>query len=126
MLGSLIDPVSPRGSRRRRVINDSGQIAATSSARLRALSRVRRGGRASGRETIGDALVSGRGRAPVARSKGSASRLRGKFSSSQILENSQNAERISILREPVPPAQGTGCVDGETRHALRTLTIPAF
>ena len=94
------------------MINDSGQIAATSSARLRALARVRRGGRASGRETIGDALVSGRGRAPVARNKGSASRPRGKFSSLQILENSQNAERISILREPAPQAQGTRCADG--------------
>src|SRR5271163_4940472 len=112
MLGSLIDPVSPRGSRRRRVINESGQIAATGSARLRALARVRRGGRASGRETIGDALVSGRGRAPVARNKGSASRPRGKFSSLQILENSQNAEKISILREPAPQAQGTRCADG--------------
>src|SRR5271163_185202 len=100
MLGSLIDPVSPRGWRRRRVINDSGQIAATSSVRLRALARVRRGGRASGRETIGDALVLGRGRTPVARSKGSASRPGGKFSSLQILENSRNAERISTLPEP--------------------------
>jgi hypothetical protein len=94
------------------VTNNSGQIAARSSVRLRALARVRRGGRASGRETIGDALVSGRGRAPVARSKGSASRLRGKFSSLQILENSQNAEGISILRETVPNAQGTRCTDG--------------
>ena len=94
------------------MINDSGQIAATSSARLRALARVRPGGRASGRETIGDALVSGRGRAPVARNKGSASRPRGKFSSLQILENSQNAERISILPEPAPQAQGTRCADG--------------
>ena len=100
------------GSRRRRVINDSGQIAAMNSAPLRALARVRRGARASGRETIGDALVSGRGRAPVARNKGSTSRLRGKFSSLQILENSQNAERISILRETVPNAQGTRCTDG--------------
>jgi hypothetical protein len=112
MLGSLIDQVSPRGSRRRRVINNSGQIAATSSARLRALARVRRGARASGRETIGDALVSGRGRAPVARNKGSTSRLRGKFSSLQILENSQNVNGISILRETVPNAQGTRCTDG--------------
>ena len=94
------------------MINDSGQIAATSSARLRALARVRRGGRASGRETIGDAVVSGRGRAPVARNKGLASRPRGKFSSLQILENSQNAERISILPEPAPQAQATRCADG--------------
>jgi hypothetical protein len=104
------------GSRRRRVINDSGQIAATSSAPLPALARVRRGPRASGRETIGDALVSGRGRAPVARNKGSTSRLRGKFSSLQIIENSQNAERISILRETVPNAQGRAAPTGEARR----------
>ena len=103
------------------MINDSGQIASASSERLRALARVRQGGRAVGREPIGDALVSGRGRAPVARNKGSASRPRGKFSFLQILENSQNAEVTWILRGPAPQAQGTRCVDGEARRALGTL-----
>jgi hypothetical protein len=49
MLGSSDRPVSPRGSRSRRMINDdSVQIAATRPARRRALTRVRRGDGASG------------------------------------------------------------------------------
>ena len=86
------------------MIDDSVQITATSPARLRALARVRRGERASGRETIGGVVVSGRGRAPIARNRTVASRPTGKFSASQSLENSENGERISILREPVPRA----------------------
>jgi hypothetical protein len=35
----------------------------------------------------------------------------------QSLENAQNAERISILREPVPQAGGTPGADDEARRA---------
>jgi hypothetical protein len=106
------------------VINDSGQIAATSSAPLPALARVRRGGRASGREAIGDVVVSGRGRAPVAWNKGSASRLRGKFFPLQSLENSQNAEGISILPETVPRPKGRAAPTRNARPESAPLTIP--
>ena len=81
--------------------DDSVQIAATSPARRRAFARMGRAERASGRDTIRD-VASGSGRTPVARMMGSAARSRRKFSALQSLENSQNAERIAILREPVP------------------------
>ena len=82
--------------------DDSVQIAATSPARRRAFARMGRAETASGRDAIGDVVVSGRGLTPVARKMGSAARSRRKFSALQSLENSQNAERIAILREPVP------------------------
>jgi hypothetical protein len=69
----------------------------------RAFARMGRAERASGRDPIGD-VASRRGRTPVARMMGSAARTRRKFSALQSLEKSQNAERISILREPVPRA----------------------
>jgi hypothetical protein len=81
--------------------DDSVQIAATSPARRRAFARMGRAERASGRDTIGD-VASRRGLTPVARKMGAAARSRRKFSALQSLENSQNAERIAILREPVP------------------------
>jgi len=87
--------------------DDSVQIAATSPARRRAVTRIRRGERASGRDAVVDVVASGPGRTPVARKVGSAARSRGKFSALQSVENSQNAERISILREPVLRAGGT-------------------
>jgi hypothetical protein len=87
--------------------DDSVQIAATSPARRRAVTRIRRGERASGRDAVVDLVAPGPGRTPVARKVGSAARSRGKFSALQSVENSQNAERISILREPVLRAGGT-------------------
>jgi hypothetical protein len=81
--------------------DDSVQIAATSPARRRAFARMGRAERASRRDTIGD-VAAGLGRTPVARKVGSAARSRRKFSALQNLENSQNAERISILGAPVP------------------------
>ena len=54
--------------------------------------------------------MSGPGRAPAARNSRVASRATGKFSALQSLENSQNAERISILGEPVPQAEGRAVV----------------
>jgi hypothetical protein len=109
MLGSLIDPGFTsrvaETTRDKRQRTDRGEEFRTiASARPRAARRESVGAR--------DVVVSGRGRAPVARNKGSTSRLRGKFSSLQILENSQNAERTSILRETVPNAQGTRCTYG--------------
>jgi hypothetical protein len=80
--------------------DDSAQIAATSSGRRRALARMWRGERVSGRETVGGIVVP-IGAAPIARNRKSAWRPTGKFSALQSIENSQNAERISILREPV-------------------------
>jgi hypothetical protein len=92
-------PGSPRGSRRRCMGNDdSVQIAATSSGRRRALARMWRGERASGREMVGGIVVAV-GAAPIARNRKSAWRAEGKFSALQSLENSQNAEGISVLRE---------------------------
>ena len=83
--------------------DDSVQIAATSSGRRRALARMWRGERASGREMVGGIVVPV-GAAPIARNRKSAWRPTGKFSALQSIENSQNAEGISILREPVPCA----------------------
>jgi hypothetical protein len=73
MLGSLDRPVSPPGSRSRRMTHDdSVHIAATSPARRGTLARARRGDRAS---RLGDVVVSGLRRAPIARrSRGEADR----------------------------------------------------
>jgi hypothetical protein len=118
-------PGSPRGSRRRRMGNDhSVQIAATSSGRRRALARMWRGERASGREMVGGIVVPV-GAAPIARNRKSAWRPTRKFSALQSIENPQNAERISILREPSPHA-GIAAPTRKERRALGTLTIPAL
>jgi hypothetical protein len=87
-------------------IDDSVQIAATNSGRRRTLSRMWRGERASGREMVGGIVVPV-GAAPIAGNRTSAWRPTGKFSALQSLENPQNAERISVLREPVPRAGRT-------------------
>src|SRR5271163_3460845 len=56
------------GSRNRRMTHDdSAQIAATRLVRRRAFARVRCGVGASGRETMGGVVASGRGRTRVAR-----------------------------------------------------------
>jgi hypothetical protein len=108
IVGSLDDPFHLAGRRRRCMTDDdSVQIAATSPARRRAFARVRSGVRTSGRDVMRDVVASADGRTPVARKIGSAARSRRKFSASQSLENSQNAEGISILREAVPWAGGT-------------------
>jgi hypothetical protein len=86
--------------------DDSVQIAATSSGRRRALARMWRGERASGREMV-EGIVVPVGAAPIAQNRKSAWRADGKFSVVQSLENPQNAEGISILREPVPRAGRT-------------------
>jgi len=80
---------------------DSVQMATKSPARRRALARIR-GERASGRQTMGDVVVFGHGRTPVARNPGATSRRKRKFSTSQSLENSQNGERISISSGGTP------------------------
>jgi hypothetical protein len=80
--------------------DDSVQIAAMSPRPAPAC--MRRGGKASGLETMRNVLVSGGRRTPVARKPVSALRPTAKFSALQSLENAQNAERISILRERVP------------------------
>src|SRR5271170_7638494 len=77
----------------------SVQIEATSPASPRALARVRRCARAWERGLV---VVSGKGRASVTGMSGSSFPPEGKFSALQSLENSQNEEGISILREPVP------------------------
>jgi hypothetical protein len=78
--------------------DDSVQIAATIPARERgrphAAARV-----GVGRQSMRDVVVSANGRTPVAQNAWSASRPRRKFSALQSIENSQNGERISILRE---------------------------
>src|SRR5277367_3885780 len=85
--------------------DDSIQIAAKSLAQRPALARMSRGGKASGLETLGNVKPA------------SASRPRGKFSALQSIENAQNAERISILREPVPIGRRNGLAP--TRKARR-------
>jgi hypothetical protein len=85
--------------------DDSIQIAAKSLAQRPALARMSRGGKASGLETLGNVKPA------------SASRPRGKFSALQSVENAQNAERISILREPVPIGRRNGLAP--TRKARR-------
>jgi hypothetical protein len=82
--------------------DDSVHIAALSPAPPRALARARRDDKASVRQTHCVVVLSGHGGAPAALKRGSAMRTVTKFSASQSLENSQNGERISILREPVP------------------------
>jgi hypothetical protein len=85
--------------------DDNVQTAARNPARQRAFARVRSRVRTSGRDAMGDVVVSGR--SPAAQNVGSASRPRRKFSGLQSLENSQNAESISILREADAWAGGT-------------------
>jgi hypothetical protein len=74
--------------------DDSAQIARMSLAQRPALARTWRGEKASGLATMGNVVVSGRRRTPLARQPASASRPRGKFFALQSLENAQNAERI--------------------------------
>jgi hypothetical protein len=81
--------------------DDSVQIAATSSGRGRALARM---WRKSVGALDGGGIVVPVGAAPIARNRTSAGRPTGKFSALQSFENSQNAERISILRESFPQA----------------------
>ena len=65
----------------------------------------------------GKRVVSGRRRTPGARKPISSSRPTVKFSTSQSLDNTQNAEGISIVREPVPQSGGTLRTDEEARRA---------
>ena len=108
--------------------DDSVQIAATSSGRRRALARMWRGERASGREMVGGIVVPV-GAAPIARNRKSAWRPTGKFSALQSLENSQNAEGISVLREPVPQAGRTlaasrgACPDGFPQDEIHIILV---
>jgi hypothetical protein len=109
--------------------DDSVHIAATSPARRCTLARPRRGDRASGRQTIGDVVVSGHRRAPIARRCGSAMRPHAKFSASQSLKNSRNGERISIVREPGserpaerPHADAEGAARGRRPVAIRAFS----
>ena len=98
--------------------DDSVQIAWTSLAQRPALARTWRSEKASGLATIGIVVVSGRRRTPVARKTASASRPRRKFSALQSLENAQNAEKISLLRKPVPIGRQNGLAPtGKARRA---------
>jgi hypothetical protein len=119
MLPSLDRSDSSRGSRSRRVTyDDSVQIAGTSLAQRPALCCRWRGEKASGLATMGNVVVSGRRRTPLARQPASASRPRGKFFALQSLENAQNAERISLLRKPVPIGRQNGLAPtGKARRA---------
>jgi len=69
------------------------------------------------RRPMGGFLVCADRQTPVAQNSGSASRPRRKFSGLQSLENSQNGERISILREPVPRAGGSPGVKAKAQRA---------
>ena len=105
--------------------DDSVLIAAKSPAQPPTLARMSRGGKASGLETLGNVVVSGRRRTPLVRKPTSASRPRGKFSALQSVENAQNAERISILREPVPIGGGNGLAPtGKARRRASGLLAP--
>jgi hypothetical protein len=84
--------------------DDSVQVAATSPARLRGRPHAATRG-SVGRLSVRDVVVSGR--SPAAQNAGSALRSRRKFFALQSIENSQNGEGISILREAVPWAGGT-------------------
>jgi hypothetical protein len=86
--------------------DDSFQIAGTSLPPRPVLARWWRGERASGVETIGNVVFSGRRRTQGARKPVSSSRPAAKFSALQSFENAQNAEEISNLPEPVPEAGG--------------------
>jgi hypothetical protein len=86
--------------------DDSVQIAAMSPVRLRG--RARAATRVSvGRRSMRGVVVLADRQTPVTQNSGSALRSRRKFSALQSIENSQNGERISILREAVPRAGGT-------------------
>src|SRR5277367_1149892 len=111
--------------------DDSLQIAATSSGRRRALARIWRGERASGREMVGGIVVPV-GAAPIARNRKSAWPAGGKFSALQSVENSQNAEGISVLCEPVLRAgrtlaaslAGVAAREGPTARGSRPEMAP--
>jgi hypothetical protein len=104
--------------------DDSVQIAATSPARgrgrPRAAMRVR-----VGRQSMRGVIVSTDRQTPVAQNLGSALRPRRKFSALQSVENSQNGEGISILREAVPGAGGTPGAKEEGARVAR-LASRAF
>ena len=72
-------------------------------------------------------VVSGKGRASAAGMSGSAFLPERKFSALQGLENSQNAEGISILCEPGPGLAETASAEDERRDARSALlTIRGF
>ena len=81
--------------------DDSVQIAATSPARGRGRPQAATRG-SVGRQSIPD-VVFAAGRAK----RGIGIATEAKFSCLQSLENSQNGERISIFRGPIPQAGGT-------------------
>src|SRR5277367_1457719 len=84
-----------------------------------------RGERLSGREILGGVVVPV-GAAPIARNEKSAWRADGKFSALQSVEDPQNAERISILREPFPQRPESLRRRGRRGARWATLTIPAL
>jgi hypothetical protein len=98
--------------------NDSVQIAATSraSAHARALTATRQ---SVASETPRGVSASGHGRMPVAWRRGSGLPPHGKFSALQSLENSQNAEGISILREPAARAAERAAWISKARRMVR-------
>jgi hypothetical protein len=107
MVGSLDRPLTSQVAEPAYDLRRQCSIAATSPAGRRAFARMWRAVRASGRDAMGDHVASAFGRTPLAGKMGSAARPRRKFSALQSVENSQNAERISILREALAWAGGT-------------------
>jgi hypothetical protein len=104
--------------------NDSVQIAATNHAPVRARAHTTtRQSVAS--ETPRGVSASGLGRTPVARRRGSGLPPHRKFSALQSLENSQNAEGISILPEPAALAAERAARMSKARRAVRVPpTVP--
>src|SRR5277367_4080631 len=80
--------------------DDSVQIAATSPARRRAVTRIRRGERASGRDAVVDVVASGPGRTPVAREVGSAARSRGNFPPCKALKTHKMRKESRFCASP--------------------------
>jgi hypothetical protein len=97
---------------------DSFQITVTSAARRPAITRMPRGEGASRRRAIGNSSLPAVSARHV-RNPQSALRGAAKFSALQSLENSQNGETISILREPIPQAGGTPRAEQEGAWAAR-------
>jgi len=76
------------------------------------------------RQSMRDFVVSGRRQTPAAQNAESALRPRRKFSGLQSIEDSQNGERISILRKAVPWAGGTpGAKEKGATHGGRASRV---
>jgi len=98
----------PRGSRSRRMTHDDSVQTAATSRRARSPASI---GARERRAPVGARRRSHRSSNAGRAKRGVSVTTEAKFSGLQGLENSQNAERISTFRVPVPPAGGTPRLD---------------